>query len=57
MKRGYLIKKYGLNKCSQKLVNDTPRDVIDCVCECCLNYIKGNVLLTNAQKQKFQARK
>ena len=25
--------------------------------ECCLNCIKGNVHLTNAQKRKFQARK
>ena len=65
-KRGSLIKKYGAfldglsrlpNKCRQKMVNDTAKDVIDCVGECCLTYIKGNVHLNNAQKRKFQARK
>ena len=64
-KRGSLIKKYGTflegltrlpNKCRQKIIKDAPKDVIDCVGECCLNYIKGNVRLTNAQKRKFQAR-
>ena len=64
--RGSLIKKYGTflegltrlpNKCRQKMINDAPKDVIDCVGECCLNYIKGNVRLTNAQKRKFQAGK
>ena len=39
------------------MVNDAQKDVIDCVGECCLNYIKGNVHLTNAQKRKFQVRK
>ena len=65
-KRGSLIKKYGTfldgltrlpNKCRQKMVNDTPKDVTECVGECCLNYIKGNVHLTNARKGNFQARK
>ena len=55
-KRGSLIKKYGTfldgltrlpNKCLQKMINDAPKDVIDCVGECCLNYIKGNVQHTN----------
>ena len=39
------------------MVNDAPKDVFDCVGECCLNYIIDNVHLTNAQKRKFQARK
>ena len=45
-KRGSLIKKYGTfldgltrlpNKCRQKMVNDTPKNVIDCVGECLLS--------------------
>ena len=39
------------------MIRESPKEVIDCVGECCLNIIKGNVRLTNAQKQHFQARK
>ena len=56
--RGSLIKKYGifldgLTRSRQKMVNVAPKNVIDYVGECCLNYIKGNVHLTNAQKKKI----
>ena len=61
-----LIKKYGHflqgltqfpGKYRQKLINDCPKEVIDCVGECCLNIIKGNVKLSSAHKQKLRPRK
>lgn len=65
-KKSSLIKKYGSfleglcqlpPKSRQKIINDSPKEVIDCVGECCLNIIKGNVHLTKAQKQQLQSRK
>ena len=56
MKRRPLIRKYGSfldglsrlpPKCRTKLINDSPKEVIDCVGECCLNLIKGNVPVSN----------
>ena len=61
-----LIKKYGHflqgltqipGKYRQKMIHDCPKKVIDCVGECCLNIIKGNVKLSSAQKQKLRRRK
>ena len=43
-------------KYRQKMINNSPKEVIDSVGECCLNIIKGNVRLTKAQKQNLQAR-
>ena len=40
----------------QKMINDSAKEVIDSVGECCLNIINGNVCLTKAQKQQLQAR-
>lgn len=65
-KKTSLINKYGPfleglcqlpPKFRQKIINDSPKEVIDCVGECCLNIIKGNVHLTKAQKQHLQSRK
>ena len=59
-----LIKKYrhflqGLTqipgKYRQKMIQHC--QVIDCVGECCLNSIKGNVKLSSAQKQRLRPRK
>lgn len=64
-KRGSLIKKYGPfleglcnipHRNRQKIINDCPKEILDCVGECCLNLIKGNVKLTNAQKEKLRSR-
>lgn len=64
-KRGSLIKKYGPfleglcnmpHRSRQKIINDCPKEILDCVGECCLNLIKGNVKLTNAQKEKLRSR-
>ena len=60
-KQSSLIKSYGsflegLTKYRQKMINNSPKEVIDSVGECCLNIIKGNVRLTKAQKQNLQAR-
>ena len=64
-KQSSLIKSYGSfleglthlpPKYRQKMINNSPKEVIDSVGECCLNIIKGNVRLTKAQKQNLQAR-
>ena len=39
------------------MIQESPKEVIDCVGECCINLIKGNVRLTNAQKNQLRARK
>ena len=39
------------------MIQESPKEVIDCVGECCINRIKGNVRLTNAQKNQLRARK
>ena len=61
-----LIKKYGHflqgltqipGKYRQKMIQHCPKEVIDCVGECCLNIIKGNVKLNSAQKQRLRPRK
>ena len=38
------------------MIQESPKEVIDCVGECCINLIKGNVRLTNAQKNQLRAR-
>ena len=45
------------NKCRKKMIQESPKEVIDCVEECCINLIKGNVRLINAQKNQLLARK
>ena len=66
MKKKSLIKTYGTfleglthlsNKCRKKMIQESPQEVIDCVGECCMNLIKGNVRLTNAQKNQLRVRK
>ena len=66
MKKKSLIKTYGTfleglthlsNKCRKKMIQESPKEVIDCVGECGINLIKGNVRLTNAQKNQLRARK
>ena len=66
MKRRPLIRKYGSfldglsrlpPKCRTKLINDSPKEVIDCVGECCLNLIKGKVPVSSAQKKTLNAKK
>ena len=66
MRKKSLIKTYGTfleglthlsNKCRKKMIQKSPKEVIDCVGECCINLIKGNVRLTNAQKNQLRARK
>ena len=39
------------------MIQESPKEVIDCVGECGINLIKGNVRLTNAQKNQLRARK
>ena len=39
------------------MIQESPKEVIDCVGECCITLIKGNVRLTNAQKNQLRARK
>ena len=36
---------------------ESPKEVIFCAGECCINLIKGNVRLANAQKNQLRARK
>ena len=66
MKKKSLIKTYGTfleglthlsNKRRKKMIQESPKEVIDCVGECGINLIKGNVRLTNAQKNQLRARK
>ena len=66
MRQKSLFKLYGTfleglthlsNKCRKKMIQESPKEVIDCVGECCTNLIKGNVRLTNAQKNQLRARK
>ena len=66
MRKKSLIKTYGTfleglthlsNKCRKKMIQESTKEVIDCVGECCINLIKGNVRLTNAQKNQLRARK
>ena len=61
-----LIKTYGTfleglthlpPKVRQKMIQESPKEVIDCVGECCLNLIKGTVRMTKAQKNKLRGRK
>ena len=65
MRKKSLIKTYGTfleglthlpNKCRKKMIQESPKEVIDCV-ECCINLIKGNVRLNNAKNNQLQARK
>ena len=50
-----------LNKCKpagqRAIVQNSPPDVIDCLCEICLNVLKGNVPLTSKQKAKLSSYK
>ena len=39
------------------MIQESPKEVIKCIGECCLNLIKGNVRLTNARKNRLRARK
>ena len=39
------------------MIQESPKEVIDCVGECCINLMKGNVRLTNAQKNQLRDRK
>ena len=39
------------------MIQESPKEVSDCVGECCINFIKGNVRLTNAQMNQLRARK
>ena len=66
MRKKSLIKTYGTflkglthlsNKRRKKMIQESPKEGIDCVGECCINLIKGNVRLTNAQKNQLRARK
>ena len=45
------------NKCHKKMSQESPKEVIFCAGECCINLIKGNVRLANAQKNQLRARK
>ena len=65
LKKKSLIKLYGSfleglthlpPRYRQKIINNSPKEVIDSVGECCLNIIEGNVRLTKAQKKQLQAR-
>ena len=65
-KKGSLLKKYGPfleglcnipQRYRQKTVNDCPKEILDCVGECCLNLLKGNVKLTKAQKEQLRSRR
>ena len=39
------------------MIQESPKEVIDCVGECCINLIKCNVRVTNGQKNQLRARK
>ena len=39
------------------MVRKSPKEAIDCVGEGCINLIKGNVRLTNIQKNQLRSRK
>lgn len=61
-KKEPLIKKHGAmvlaiakapKKYRTKLIKDAPNHVIKCICECCHNLLKGNVILTSDQKRKL----
>lgn len=50
-----------LNTCSVKLRKDLikkfPQSCINCICECCLNTLKGNVPLNSQQKKSLSRHK
>jgi len=37
----------------KQLIQTAPKEIIDTVCECCLNVLKGTVPLSKIQKQKL----
>ena len=39
------------------MIQESPKDFIECGGDCCINLIKGNVRLTNAQKNQLRSRK
>jgi hypothetical protein len=44
-------------KTIQAVLKSADKDLVDTVCECCLNVLKGNVPLTPPQKRKLQRHK
>lgn len=61
-----LIKTYGTfieglshipHKYRKKIIQECPKEVIDCIGECCVNIIKGSVRMHPAHKKPLQAKK
>lgn len=61
-----LVKKYGhlvlgMAKAPpayrKKMIQEAPKEVIQCVGECCSNVLKGNVPLTPSQKTKCRSKR
>ena len=50
-----------LTKASPKwrktIIKEAPKEVIDCLSECCHNVLKGNVPLTPRQKQQLSSKR
>jgi len=41
----------------KKILKEAPKELINCVAECCHNVLKGNVSLSQAQKQKLHPKR
>ena len=39
------------------MIQESPKEVIDCAGKCCINPLKSNARLANAQKNQLRARK
>ena len=41
----------------KKMLKDAPKELINCISECCQNILKGNVPLSKAQLQKLKSKR
>ena len=42
---------------TKAIIRSSDRDLVNTLCECCFNVLKGNVQLTSSQKKKLQRHK
>ena len=41
----------------KKMIQQAPKELIHCISECCQNVLKGNVSLSNRQKQQLKSKR
>lgn len=44
-------------KAQKAIISGAPKEVIDCICEICINILKGNVTLSASQKSRLSKHK